>query len=174
LSKHNSTRTSTQLYTDEYATVREKSAYSIRNYTPVNVVLVEKGLRVQKHLHRKTLKSLLKTTLLIRVIHAKKRILISTISNIRSCNTEYETRIQKALLIKKHNPQFMTQVYANVQWWPSEWSKCANAQGSFQFKGAKWSRVKVLNSCLCVKSKALQFFISIVYIPLSGNRSNRD
>jgi len=30
---HNSTRTSTQLYADEYVTVREKSAYSVRKCT---------------------------------------------------------------------------------------------------------------------------------------------
>jgi len=66
-------------------------------------------------------------TTLIRVIHAKnikdhidscdtckeKNLDINSFKVIRSCNTEYETRIHEALFIKKHNPQLKTQVHAN-------------------------------------------------------------
>ena len=32
---------------------------------------------------------------------------------LRICNSEYATKIQEALLIKKHNPQLNRQLYAN-------------------------------------------------------------
>ena len=32
---------------------------------------------------------------------------------LRTCNSEYATKIQEALLIKKHNPQLNRQLYAN-------------------------------------------------------------
>jgi len=68
---------------------------------------------VQEHLHHKTLKSPIKDHIDSSDTCKEKNLDINSFKVIRSCNTEYETRIQEALLIKKHNPQLNTKVYAN-------------------------------------------------------------
>jgi len=71
------------------------------------------GIRVYEYLHHKTLKSNIKDHIDSCDTCKEKNLDINSFKVIHSCKTEYETRIQKALLIKKHNPQLNTQVYAN-------------------------------------------------------------
>jgi len=71
------------------------------------------GIRVQEHLHHKTLKFPIKDHIDSFDTCKVKNLDINSFKVIRSCNTKYETKIQEALLIKKHNPQLNMQVYAN-------------------------------------------------------------
>ena len=45
-------------------------------------------------------------------LYMKSNTNIDNFKVIRKCNTEYSTKIQEALLIKKHNPILNTQLYA--------------------------------------------------------------
>jgi len=42
----------------------------------------------------------------------RKQLDVSNFEVIRTCNSEYETKIKKVLLIKKYNPQLNKQLYA--------------------------------------------------------------
>jgi len=42
----------------------------------------------------------------------RKQLDVNNFEVIRTCNSEYETKIQEALLIKKFNPQLNKQLYA--------------------------------------------------------------
>jgi len=79
----------------------------------VGMTTLHLGIRVQKHLHHKTLKSPNRDHIDWCNTCKEKNLDFHSFKEIRSCNTEYEIKIQEALLIKKHNPQLNTQVYAN-------------------------------------------------------------
>jgi len=57
------------------------------------------GIGVQEHLHHKTLKSPIKDHIDSCDTCKEKNLDINRFKVIRSCNTEYETKIQEALLI---------------------------------------------------------------------------
>ena len=59
-------------------------------------------VRVEEHLHSKKDSAV-----------QKHKHLFDNFSILETCNTQYSTKIQEALLIKKHNPKLNTQLYAN-------------------------------------------------------------
>jgi len=54
------------------------------------------GIRVQEHLHHKTLKSPIKDRIDLCNMCKEKNLDFHSFKMIRSCNTEYETKIQEA------------------------------------------------------------------------------
>ena len=71
------------------------------------------GTRIQEHLHHKTIKSTIREHF-ERCQNCKvNKTNLNGFKVLRTCNSEYATTIQEALLIKKHNPQLNRQLYAN-------------------------------------------------------------
>jgi len=68
---------------------------------------------LKEHLHHKALKAPIKAHIDSCNTCKEKSLDINSFKAIRSYNTEYERKIQEALLIKKHNPQLNRQVYAD-------------------------------------------------------------
>ena len=69
------------------------------------------GTRIQEHLQPKG-KSAIQDHIDNCQLCNQANINIDNFKVIRTCNTEYNTKIQEALLIKKHNPKLNTQLYA--------------------------------------------------------------
>ena len=67
---------------------------------------------VEEHLHSKEDSAAQKR---INVCQSCKNYkhLFDNFSILKTCNTQYSTKIQEALLIKKRNPKLNTQLYAN-------------------------------------------------------------
>ena len=70
------------------------------------------GVRVEKHLHSKKDSAVQKHINACQSCKEDKH-LFDNFSIPKTCNTQYSTKIQEALLIKKHNPKLNTQSYAN-------------------------------------------------------------
>ena len=71
------------------------------------------GTRIQEHLHHKTIKSAIREHFEICQNCKLNNTNLNGFKVLRTCNSEYATKIQEALLIKKHNPQLNRQLYAN-------------------------------------------------------------
>ena len=71
------------------------------------------GIRIQKHLHHKTIKSAIREHFEICQNCKLNNTNLNGFKVLRTCNSDYATKIQEALLIKKHNPQINRQLYAN-------------------------------------------------------------
>ena len=82
------------------------------NITYTGMTTRHLGVRVEEHLHSKKDSAVQKH---INVCQSRKnnKRLFENFSILKTCNTQYSTKIQEALLIKKHNPKLNTQVYAN-------------------------------------------------------------
>ena len=71
------------------------------------------GTRIQEHLHHKTIKSAIREHFEICQNCKLNNTNLNVFKVLRTCNSEYATKIQEALLIKKHNLQLNRQLYAN-------------------------------------------------------------
>ena len=71
------------------------------------------GTRIQEHLHHKTIKSAIREHFEICQNCKLNNTNLNSFEVLRTCNSEYATKILEALLIKKHNPQLNRQLYAN-------------------------------------------------------------
>ena len=71
------------------------------------------GTRIQKHLQPKG-KSAIRDHVDNCQLSNQANINTDNFKVIRTCNTEYNTKIQEALLLKKHNPKLNTQLHAGV------------------------------------------------------------
>ena len=71
------------------------------------------GTRIQEHLHHKTIKSAIREHFEICQNCKLNNTNLNGFKVLGTCNSEYATKIQEALLIKKHNPQLNRQLYAN-------------------------------------------------------------
>ena len=71
------------------------------------------GTRIQEHLHHKTIKSAMRELFEICQNCKLNNTNLNGLKVLRTCNSEYALKIQEALLIEKHNPQLIRQVYAN-------------------------------------------------------------
>ena len=69
------------------------------------------GTRIQEHLQPKA-KSAIRDHIDDCQSCKQANINVDNLKVIRTCNTEYNSKIQEALLIKKHNPKLNTQLYA--------------------------------------------------------------
>ena len=69
------------------------------------------GTRTQEHLQPK-IKAAIQDHIDDCQFCYQANINIDNFKVIRACNMEYNTKIQEALLIKKHNPKLNTQLYA--------------------------------------------------------------
>ena len=70
------------------------------------------GIRLGEHLHLKKDSAVQKHINVYRSCKGNKH-LYDNFSILKTCNTKYTTKIQEALLLKKHNPKLNTQLYAN-------------------------------------------------------------
>ena len=70
------------------------------------------GVREEEHLHSKKDSAVQKYINVCQSCNNNKH-LLDNFSILKTCNTQYSTKIQEALLIKKHNPELNTQLYAN-------------------------------------------------------------
>ena len=70
------------------------------------------GARVEGYLHSKKDSAVQKHINACQSCKDNKH-LFDKFSLLKTCNTQYSTKIQEALLIKKHNPKLNTQLYAN-------------------------------------------------------------
>ena len=71
------------------------------------------GTRIQEHLHHKTKKSAIRDHIEICQNCKLNNTDCNGFKVLRICNSEYATKLQEALLIKKHNPQPNRHLYAN-------------------------------------------------------------
>ena len=69
------------------------------------------GTRIQEHLQPKA-KSAIRDHINDCQSCKQANINVDSFKVIKTCNTEYNSKIQEALLIKKHNPKLNTQLYA--------------------------------------------------------------
>ena len=69
--------------------------------------------RIQKHLHYKTTNTAIRDHIEICQNCKLNNTNLDGFKALRICNSEYATKIQEALLIKKHNPQLHRQLYGN-------------------------------------------------------------
>ena len=70
------------------------------------------GVRVEEHLHSKKDSAVQKHINVCQSCKNNKH-LFHNFSILKTCNTQYSTKIQEALLIKKRNPKLNTRLYAN-------------------------------------------------------------
>ena len=72
------------------------------------------GTRIQEHLHHKTTKSAIRDHFEICQSYKLNNTDLNDFKVLRICNSEYATKIQEALFIKKkHNSQRNRQLYVN-------------------------------------------------------------
>ena len=134
--KHLTTLVRTKFHVDinvYYTTIKTGSYFQLKCSTPVTLIsnVVYKftcscdtnisyigmttrhlGIRVREHLHSKTTHSAVRDHINSCQTCAQNNIDMNSFNIIRTCNSEYDTKIQEALLIKKHNPKLNTQLYA--------------------------------------------------------------
>ena len=70
------------------------------------------SVRVKKHLHSKVRSAVGKHTDNCDVCK-EKLVGVNNFTIMRACSTEYNSKIQEALLIKKCNPKLNSELYAN-------------------------------------------------------------
>ena len=83
------------------------------NVTYVGTTTRHLSVRVGEHLHSKKNSAVLKHINVCQPCKDNKH-LFDNFSILITCNTQFSTKIQEALLIKKHNPKLNTQSYANM------------------------------------------------------------
>ena len=82
------------------------------NITYTGITTRHLGIRVEEHLHSKKDSAVHKHINVCQSCKDNKH-LFDNFSILKTCNTQYSTKIQEALLIKKHNPKLNTQLHAN-------------------------------------------------------------
>ena len=70
------------------------------------------GVRVEKHLHSKKDSAVQKHINVCQSCKSNKH-LFDNFSILKTCNTQYSTKVHEALLIKKLNLKLNTQLFAN-------------------------------------------------------------
>ena len=83
------------------------------NISYIGMITRHLGIRIQEHLQHKTTKSAIHDHFEICRNCKLNNTDFNGFKVLRICNSEYATKIQEALLIKKHNPQLNRQLYAN-------------------------------------------------------------
>ena len=83
------------------------------NVSYFGVTTLHLGIRIQEDLHHKTTKSAIRDHFETCQYCKLNNTDLKGFKVLRICNSEYATKIQEALLIKKHNPQLNRQLYAN-------------------------------------------------------------
>ena len=82
------------------------------NITYIDMTTRHLGVRVEEHLHSKK-DSVVQKHINVCQSCKNNKHLFDNFSILKTCNPQYSTKIQEALLIKKHNPKLNTQLYAN-------------------------------------------------------------
>ena len=82
------------------------------NITYIGMTSRHLGVRVEEHLHSKKDSAAQKHFNAWQSCKDNKH-LFDNFSILKTYNTQYSTKVQKALLVKKHNPKLNTQLYAN-------------------------------------------------------------
>ena len=83
------------------------------NISYIDITTRHLGTRIQEHLHHKTTKSATREHFDICQNCELNNTDLNGFKVLSICDSEYATKIQKALLIKKHNPKLNRQLYAN-------------------------------------------------------------
>ena len=81
------------------------------NNTYIGMTTRHMNTRVKEHLHSKNTKSAIHDHIKNCKTCLETEYDLNNFQILRQCTTKYETKIQKALLIKKHNPKLNAQLY---------------------------------------------------------------
>ena len=82
------------------------------NIIYIGVTTRHLGVGIEEHLHSKKDSAVQKHIDVCQSCKDNKH-LFDNLSILKTCSTQYSTKIQEALLIKNYNPKLNTQLYAN-------------------------------------------------------------